>query len=94
MGSEPARDKSPHMGRAPVVLVSPIDLSYGGRVTETDAEADEDGPPQSDELAHRVKGETHQGPIPAKDILRIVVIGIPVMIAAWYFLLWMKGGFR
>jgi len=24
--------------------------------------------------------------------LRIVVIGVPVMIAAWYFLLWMKGG--
>lgn len=52
------------------------------------------GEPDPDEPAHRVKGEAHSGAIPAKEILRIVVIGIPVMIAAWYFLLWMKGGFR
>lgn len=44
------------------------------------------------ERPDRVKGDRHEGPIPAKDLLRIVVIGVPVMIAAWYFLLWMKGG--
>lgn len=55
---------------------------------------DEPNGDPSDEPTDRVKGERHEGPIPAKDVLRIVVIGIPVMIAAWYFLLWMKGGFR
>lgn len=59
--------------------------------TGSDAEVEGEGD-ESEGPAHRVKGEAHQGSIPAKEILRILVIGIPVMIAAWYFLLWMKGG--
>ena len=62
---------------------------------ETDADAEIEGEGEGDQSegpAHRVKGEAHQGSIPAREILRIIVIGIPVMIAAWYFLLWMKGG--
>lgn len=52
-------------------------------------EAEPEGEPA--EPTDRVKGERHHGAIPAKEILRIVVIGIPVMILAWYFLRWMKG---
>lgn len=48
----------------------------------------------ADERSDRVKGERHEGPIPLKDVLRIVLIGIPVMVVAWYFLVWLKGGFR
>ncbi|MBO6935426.1 MAG: hypothetical protein JJ863_10645 [Deltaproteobacteria bacterium] len=58
---------------------------------ETEAEPADDA---SEAPTHRVKGEAHQGAIPAKELVRIIIIGIPVMIAAWYFLLWMKGGFR
>ncbi len=58
---------------------------------ETEAESTDEA---SEEPSHRVKGEAHKGAIPAKELLRVVIIGIPVMIAAWYFLLWMKGGFR
>ena len=47
----------------------------------------------ADEPGHRVKGEHQPGSIPLKELGRILIIGIPVMIAAWYFLLWMKGGF-
>jgi hypothetical protein len=55
----------------------------------TDGRSDETSEP-----AHRVKGEAHDGPIPAKALLRIVIIGLPVMIVAWYFLRWMKGDLR
>ena len=44
------------------------------------------------EPGHRVKGEAHQGAIPAKELIRVVIIGVPVMVAAWYFLRWVKGG--
>jgi len=63
-------------------------------VSDEDTDAEASGEANDEAPGHRVKGEAHQGAIPAKELVRIIVIGIPVMVAAWYFLLWMKGGLR
>ena len=55
---------------------------------ETDEAPEQDAPPQ------RVKGEHTPGSIPGRALLRIVVIGVPVMVIAWYFLRWVHGGGR
>lgn len=51
---------------------------------QTEAEVVGDG-------KERVAGKQRDGTPPLKELARIVVIGVPVMIIAWYFVQWMHG---
>ena len=38
----------------------------------------------------RVRGAHRPGSIPPAAIVRIVIIGLPVMVASWFILLWVR----
>ncbi|MAQ18997.1 MAG: hypothetical protein CMN30_29890 [Sandaracinus sp.] len=38
----------------------------------------------------RVLGEHEAGALPAKTVLRLVVIGVPVLVVSWFVLLWLR----
>ena len=38
----------------------------------------------------RVLGEHEAGSLPAKTVLRLVVIGVPVLVVSWFVLLWLR----
>ena len=72
---------STHLNSTPPTSAS---AHTDGNATEAPDESPVVGTP-------RVKGQQRPGAVPARDILRIVVIGIPVMIIAWFFLRWLRG---
>ena len=48
--------------------------------------SEEDEPVIASDGSERVKGRQKDGATPARELWRVVVIGIPVLVAAWYIL--------
>ncbi len=68
------------------------------RATETkrtsapgrNADPGRDADPERAATGARVLGEHEAGALPAKTVLRLVVIGVPVLVVSWFVLLWLR----